>query len=107
LIGDGDPVFLARQNSRHAAVRPAVLEGIAPRYQLDELLADLTLGHNVRATFFADCQSMYRADGPFPMWPVGEVEFVNGVAAMFASGTYGVLHATAEILSQESSSFSL
>ena len=32
---------------------------------------------------------MYRAGGPEPLRPVGEVEFVNGVAAMSASGGYG------------------
>jgi predicted TIM-barrel fold metal-dependent hydrolase len=32
---------------------------------------------------------MYRAHGPSEMSPVGEVEFVNGIAAMSASGNYG------------------
>ena len=32
---------------------------------------------------------MYRADGPEDMKPIGEVEFVNGIAAMAASGLYG------------------
>ena len=32
---------------------------------------------------------MYRAFGPEAFRPVGEVEFVNGVAAMAASGAYG------------------
>ena len=32
---------------------------------------------------------MHRADGPEEMRPVGETEFVNGVAAMSASGIYG------------------
>ena len=32
---------------------------------------------------------MYRESGPEEMRPVGEVEFVNGVAAMSASGIYG------------------
>jgi L-fuconolactonase len=32
---------------------------------------------------------MYRADGPVEMKPVGEIEFVNGTAAMSASGRYG------------------
>jgi len=32
---------------------------------------------------------MYRADGPVEMKPVGETEFVNGTAAMSASGQYG------------------
>ena len=34
-------------------------------------------------------QAMYRKHGPAEMAPVGEVEFVNGIAAMSASGNYG------------------
>ncbi len=60
-----------------------------PRYLLDELGADLKRGHNVIATVFLECGSMYRADGPPEMRPVGETEFVNGVAAMSASNLYG------------------
>lgn len=59
------------------------------RYLLDELLADLQTGHNVVATVFEECRAMYRAHGPEEMKPVGEVEFVTGVAAMSASGRYG------------------
>ncbi len=59
------------------------------RYLLDELLADTTSGHRVVATVFVECMSMYRADGAEAMRPVGETEFVNGVAAMSASGRYG------------------
>ncbi len=55
-------------------------------YLLPELVADLNSGHNVLATVFIECGSMYRADGPTEMKPVGETEFVNGVAAMSASG---------------------
>jgi hypothetical protein len=42
------------------------------RYLLDELLADLGTGHNVVATVFEECRSMYRAHGPEEMKPVGE-----------------------------------
>ncbi len=59
------------------------------RYLLDELLTDTGSGHNVVSTVFVECSSMYRADGPDEMKPVGETEFVNGIAAMAASGTYG------------------
>ncbi len=59
------------------------------RYLLDELLEDLDSGHNVVATVFLECASMFRAGGPERLRPVGEVEFVNGVAAMSASGKYG------------------
>jgi predicted TIM-barrel fold metal-dependent hydrolase len=59
------------------------------RYLLDELLADTGSGHNIVATVFVQARAMVRADGPVEMRPVGETEFVNGVAAMSASGIYG------------------
>ena len=69
------------------------------RYLLDELLLDTGSGHNVVSTVFVECASMYRADGPEAMKPVGETEFVNGVAAMSASGRYGPIRACAGIVS--------
>jgi L-fuconolactonase len=59
------------------------------RYLLPELLADTSDGHNITATVYLEWLSMYRAQGPVELRPVGEVEFANGVAAMAASGTYG------------------
>ena len=69
------------------------------RYLLDELLADTGSGHNVVSTVFVECSSMYRADGPEAMKVVGETEFVNGIAAMSASGQYGDIRACAGIAS--------
>jgi predicted TIM-barrel fold metal-dependent hydrolase len=60
------------------------------RYLFDEYRADIAeSGHNVTASVFVQCQSMYRADGPVAIRVVGETEFINGVAAMSASGNYG------------------
>ena len=59
------------------------------KYMLDDLLADLNSGHNIIATVFVQARSMHRAGGPEEMKPVGETEFVNGVAAMSAAGIYG------------------
>ena len=59
------------------------------RYMIDELAADLNSGHNISATVFVQCRSMHRIDGPIEMTPIGETEFVNGVAAIGASGLYG------------------
>ena len=59
------------------------------RFLLDQLLADIGSGHKITETVFIECGSMYRADGPTEMKPVGETEFVNGTAAMSASGQYG------------------
>ncbi len=68
------------------------------RYLLDELMADLDSGHNVRSTVFVEARSMYRASGPAEMQPVGEVEFVQGLAAASASGVYGESRAAAAIV---------
>lgn len=68
------------------------------RYLLDELLLDTGSGHNVVSTVFMECGSMYRADGPEALRPIGETEFVNGVAAMSASGGYGDIRACASII---------
>jgi L-fuconolactonase len=59
------------------------------RYLLDEYLSDLRTGHNVRASIFVDAHTMYRSHGPEAMKSVGEVEFVNGIAAMADSGMFG------------------
>jgi L-fuconolactonase len=50
-------------------------------YLLDELIADLGAGHNVRATVFIQCGYAYRTAGPEELRPVGEAEFVAAVAA--------------------------
>ena len=59
------------------------------RYLLHELAADVNCGHNVRSTVFIEARSMYRPDGPVELRPVGEVEFVQGLAAAAATGLYG------------------
>jgi predicted TIM-barrel fold metal-dependent hydrolase len=58
-------------------------------YMIEQIAADIASGHNVIATVYVDCRSMYRSHGPEAFRPVGEVEFANGVAAMAASGGYG------------------
>jgi L-fuconolactonase len=68
------------------------------RYLLDELLADTSSGHNIVATVYMECGSMFRSTGPTPLRPVGETEFVQGVAAMSASGTYGSTQVAAGIV---------
>ena len=59
------------------------------RYLVHELAEDVGTGHNIVATVFVEAGAMYRADGPEAMKPVGQNEFVNGIAAMSASGGYG------------------
>ncbi|MBX7515534.1 amidohydrolase family protein [Qipengyuania sp. GH38] len=61
----------------------------AAYYTFDELLADTTTGHNIIGTVFMECGAFYDAGRDDAMKSVGEVEFVNGVAAQGASGLYG------------------
>jgi L-fuconolactonase len=68
------------------------------RYLLHEFLADVRTGHHVVATVFLECHSMYRAKGPAEMRPVGETEFVAGIAAMSDSGAYGPTRVAAGIV---------
>lgn len=59
------------------------------RYLLDQILADIDCGHRVVATMHMEADAMYRAGGDPAFATVGETEFINGVAAMSASGLYG------------------
>jgi L-fuconolactonase len=99
------PDWLARR--REAILEPD-LEIVDPhhhlwdrpgnRYLLPEILADIGSGHAVRATVFIEARSMYRADGPEELRSLGETEFVNGIAAMSASGNYGPARVAAGII---------
>jgi len=68
------------------------------RYLIDELAGDIGSGHNVVSTVFIECASMYRASGPEAFRPVGETEFVQGIAAMSASGGYGTTRVASGIV---------
>lgn len=68
------------------------------RYLFDEVMADLNTGHNVQATVHVQCGSMYSADTEPDMAPIGETEFVNGIAATSASGLYGSLRVAKAIV---------
>ena len=62
-------------------------------YLMPELAADLASGHNIVATVYAECHSMYRMDGADEQRSLGETEFVRGQAAMSASGEFGTARA--------------
>lgn len=59
------------------------------RYLLDDVLADTSGGHNIVSTVFVECAAEYRRDLSPEMAPVGEVEFVNGIAEESAAGNHG------------------
>ena len=53
---------------------------VEPLYLLDELMADIRLGHNIVSTVFIECGAEFRADGPRDMAPLGETAFVREIA---------------------------
>ncbi len=67
-------------------------------YFLEELLKDIEGGHRIVQTVFMECRSMYRKAGPQEIQPVGETEFVQGIAAQSASGQYGTTTVAAGIV---------
>ena len=67
-------------------------------YFLEELLKDIGGGHHIVQTVFVECKSMYRKAGPQEMQPLGETEFVQGIAAQSASGQYGTTNVAAGIV---------
>jgi L-fuconolactonase len=67
-------------------------------YGLPALLEEFGQGHDVRASVFVECTAMFKADGPDWLKPVGETEYVNGVAATSASGIYGPSRVCAAIV---------
>lgn len=67
-------------------------------YFLEELSADIGGGHNISQTVFIECRSMYRKAGSKEMQPIGETEFVQGIAAQSASGQYGPTNVAAGIV---------
>ncbi|MYA18048.1 MAG: amidohydrolase family protein [Gammaproteobacteria bacterium] len=50
-------------------------------YVLEDLWQDTESGHNIEKTVFIDCRSGYRREGPEHLRPIGETEFIAGVAA--------------------------
>jgi len=62
------------------------------KYMLEDFLGDISSGHKVVSTVYAECGSMYRTRGLEALRSLGETEFVLGVAAMCDSGTYVNTH---------------
>jgi predicted TIM-barrel fold metal-dependent hydrolase len=78
-----DPALPIIDPHHHLWVRPG------NHYLVQDFMADVKTGHNIRASVYVDCGSFYRKSGPVEMQSVGEVEFANGMAAMAASGFFG------------------
>ncbi len=55
-------------------------------YLLEDLWGDTDSGHFIEKTVFVECGASYREEGPEHLRPVGETEFVAGIAAASAAG---------------------
>lgn len=72
--------------------RHRFIESLAPvaHYTFDQFNAEVAdSGHNIVATVFMECSAFYNGAYGEAKKVVGEVEYVNGVAAQSASGLYG------------------
>jgi len=71
--------------------RHRFIEALVPHayYTFDHFHAHATSGHKVIASVFMECGAFYNEALGEALKPVGEVEYVNGVAAQAASGLYG------------------
>ena len=67
------------------------------RYLPEDFLHD-TVDQKVVKTVFVECSAMYRKDGPQEVKPVGETEFVQGIAAQSENGKYGKTNIAAGIV---------
>ncbi|MBI4767624.1 MAG: amidohydrolase family protein [Deltaproteobacteria bacterium] len=93
-----DPELPICDPHHHLWEYPEYLSRPGSRYLLEDLLEDIKSGHNITQTVFVECMSKYRQDGPQEMKPVGETEFVQGIAAQSASGLYGPTRVAAGIV---------
>jgi L-fuconolactonase len=67
-------------------------------YCFEQLHAHCSGGHNIIGTVFMECGAFYNGAYGEALKPVGEVEYVNGVAAQSASGLYGPTRYCAAII---------
>ena len=94
-LWDLRPLMNAFPQPRHDFIETLV---DAAYYTFDALHSDTHSGHNVVGTVFMECGAFYDPSRGDAFKTVGEVEFVNGVAAQGASGLYGNYRPCAAII---------
>lgn len=94
-LWDLRPLLQAFPEPRHPFLEALV---DASYYTFDQLRADTESGHRIVATVFVECGAFYDPARGEALKVVGEVEFVNGVAAQGASGLYGEYRPCAAIV---------
>ena len=83
----------------HLLEVPATESSPGRRFLFHDLLAEIQhSGHRIIATVAVENYAMYRADGPVALRSLGETEFLDGAAAMSASGIYGPARIAAGIV---------
>ena len=85
-LWDLRPMMSAFPQPQHSFIAAIAL---SPYYTFNEIQAEISSGHNVVGTVFMECGAFYNAAAGDALKVVGEVEYVNGVAAQSASGLYG------------------
>lgn len=81
-----------------APLREGVVDRRVRRYLLEDISADIATGHNVVATVYVQAHQWYRTDGPEELKPVGETEFVRGIAESSETGNFGPAKVAAGIV---------
>lgn len=94
-LWDLRPLLAAFPEPRHPFIE-ALAD--AAYYTFDQFHADARSGHNIVASVFVECGAFYDPARGDQFRVVGEVEFVNGVAAQGASGLYGAFRPCAAIV---------
>ncbi|MFN2100817.1 amidohydrolase family protein [Altererythrobacter sp. MF3-039] len=94
-LWDLRPLVPALQEPLHPFLQTLV---DVPYYTFDHLYDDTHSGHNVIGTVFMECGAFYNRELGEALKPVGEVQYVNGVAAQGASGLYGDYRPCAAIM---------
>lgn len=70
----------------------------ANTYLVPEFLAEVSGGHDLRATVFVQCSTHYRDHGPLAERSLGETAFAAAIAAEFEGGSHGPLRPCAGIV---------
>lgn len=87
-----DPDLPIIDAHHHLFTRPGIT------YLLDDFLADAQAGHKIVASVAVEILAFARKDGPEHLRPLGEIEYLNGVGAMAATGVFGPCRAVSGIV---------
>lgn len=61
------------------------------RYRTEDFIADVSRGHDVRASIYVQCRTGYRRSGPESLYPLGEVETILEWSAQAPNHPVGIV----------------